>query len=67
MTLQQYQAFNEKVDDQHYRSYNNFKRKGEDVLLPLIQMIPTDMPFEIKRLKFPVRLAFEITINKAQG
>ncbi|GFX97338.1 ATP-dependent DNA helicase [Trichonephila clavipes] len=43
------------------------KFKGEDVLLPRIPMIPTDMPFEIKSLQFPVRLAFAMTINKAQG
>ncbi|KAJ8873137.1 hypothetical protein PR048_026754 [Dryococelus australis] len=43
------------------------KFKGENVLLPRIPMIPTDMPFEFKRLKFPVRLAFAMTINKAQG
>ncbi|GFV80265.1 ATP-dependent DNA helicase [Trichonephila clavipes] len=34
------------------------KFKGEDVLLPRIPMIPTGMPFEFKRLQFPVRLAF---------
>jgi ATP-dependent DNA helicase PIF1 len=44
----------------------NEKFKGEDVLLPRIPMIPTDMPFEFKRLQFPVRLAFAMTINKAQ-
>ncbi|KAJ8892298.1 hypothetical protein PR048_004878 [Dryococelus australis] len=43
------------------------KFKGENVLLPRITMIPTDMPFESKRLQFPVRLAFAMTINKAQG
>ncbi|GFX64975.1 ATP-dependent DNA helicase [Trichonephila clavipes] len=43
------------------------KFKGEDVLLPRIPMIPTDMPFEFKRLHFPVRLAFAMIINKAQG
>jgi ATP-dependent DNA helicase PIF1 len=40
---------------------------GEDVFLPQIPMIPTDMPFEFKRLQFPIRLAFAISINKAQG
>ena len=30
-------------------------------------MIPTDMSFQFQRLQFPVRLAFAITINKAQG
>ena len=41
--------------------------KGEDVLIPRIPMIPTDMPFEFIRLQFPIRLAFATTINKAQG
>jgi ATP-dependent DNA helicase PIF1 len=45
----------------------NGKFKGEDGLLPRIPMIPTDMPFEFKRLQFPVRLAFAMTINKPQG
>jgi ATP-dependent DNA helicase PIF1 len=44
----------------------NGKFKGEDVLLPRIPMILTDMPFEFKSLQFPVRLAFPMTINKAQ-
>ncbi|GFY20393.1 ATP-dependent DNA helicase [Trichonephila clavipes] len=43
------------------------KFKGEDVLLPRIPMIPTDVPFEFIRLQFPERLAFAMTINKAQG
>jgi len=30
-------------------------------------MIPTDKPLEFKRLQFPVRLEFTITINKTQG
>jgi ATP-dependent DNA helicase PIF1 len=41
--------------------------KGEDVLIPRIPMIPTDMPFQFKRLQFPFRLAFAVTINKARG
>ncbi|XP_016854588.2 uncharacterized protein LOC107983828 [Anolis carolinensis] len=41
--------------------------KGEDVLIPRIPMIPTDMPFQFSRLQFPIRLAFAMTINKAQG
>lgn len=43
------------------------KAKGENVLIPRIPMIPTDMPFEIKRLQFPIRLAFAMSINKSQG
>jgi len=35
--------------------------------LPRIPTIPTDVPFEFKRLQFLVRLAFAMTINKAQG
>jgi ATP-dependent DNA helicase PIF1 len=38
-----------------------------NVLLPRIPMIPTDMPFEFKRLQFPVRLAFAMNIHKALG
>lgn len=37
--------------------------KGEDVLIP---RIPTDIPFDFKRLHFPIRLAFSMAINKAE-
>jgi ATP-dependent DNA helicase PIF1 len=41
--------------------------KGEDVFIPRIPITSTDMPFTFKRLQFPVRLAFAMSINKAQG
>ena len=40
---------------------------GDRVFIPRIPLIPTDLPFEFKRLQFPVRPAFAMTINKAQG
>ena len=43
------------------------KFKGEEILIPRIPMIPTDLPFEFKRIQFPIRLAFAMTINKSQG
>ena len=30
-------------------------------------IIPVDMPFEFKRLQFPVKLSFAITIKRSQG
>ena len=45
----------------------NGKSKGEDVLISRLPVMPTDMPFEFKRLQFDVRLAFSMTINKVQG
>ncbi|VDM99391.1 unnamed protein product, partial [Onchocerca ochengi] len=41
--------------------------KDEDVLIPGIPMIPTDMRFQFKKLQFPIRLVFAFTTNKAQG
>ena len=45
----------------------NGKFQSENVLLPRIPMIPTDVPIEFKRTQFPIRLAFAMTINKSQG
>lgn len=43
------------------------KGEGESVFIPRIPLVPSDLPFTFKRLQFPVRLAFSITINKSQG
>uniref|UniRef100_A0AAG5CWG8 DNA helicase Pif1-like 2B domain-containing protein n=1 Tax=Anopheles atroparvus TaxID=41427 RepID=A0AAG5CWG8_ANOAO len=43
------------------------KYMGKEVLIPRIPLISTDLPFEFKRIQFPVRLAFAMTINKSQG
>ncbi|GBM15657.1 hypothetical protein AVEN_95277-1 [Araneus ventricosus] len=40
---------------------------GENVFIPRIPIIPSDFPFHFKRLQFPVRLSFAMSINKAQG
>lgn len=41
--------------------------KFEDVFIPRIPIIPTDVPYPFKRLQFPVKLCFAMTINKSQG
>jgi ATP-dependent DNA helicase PIF1 len=41
--------------------------KGEIAFNSRIPMIPSDLPFSFKRLQFPVKVSFAITINKAQG
>ena len=40
---------------------------GEEVFIPRIPMIPNDLPFRFKRLQFPVRTCFAMSINKSQG
>ena len=44
-------------------------RAGKQNFIPRIAKIPSDniFPFHMKRKQFPVRLAFAITSNKAQG
>ncbi|XP_067951816.1 ATP-dependent DNA helicase pif1-like [Watersipora subatra] len=41
--------------------------RGEYVFIPRIPIIPTDLPFEFKRIQFPIRVCFAMTINKSQG
>ncbi|XP_055910780.1 ATP-dependent DNA helicase PIF6-like [Eupeodes corollae] len=38
--------------------------KGNSVIIPII---PTDLPLQFKRVQFPVKFSFAVTINKAQG
>lgn len=41
--------------------------KGEEVLIPKIPIVPTNLPFQFRRLQFPIKLGFSMTINKSQG
>lgn len=39
---------------------------GEIALIPRIPMMPTNLPFQFKRLQFLVKRSFVIIINKSQ-
>ena len=43
------------------------KYAGHDIIIPRIPLIPTNsaLPFEFRRLQFPVSLCFAMTINKS--
>ncbi|VDK87450.1 unnamed protein product [Onchocerca ochengi] len=67
-TLQRHAACSKKINEQCLKTtILTGPFKDEDVLIPRIPMIPTDMPFQLKRLQSPIRLAFSFTTNKAQS
>ena len=35
--------------------------------IPQLPLIPSKVPFKFKRLQFPAKVCFAMTINKAQG
>ncbi|XP_043467393.1 ATP-dependent DNA helicase pif1-like [Leptopilina heterotoma] len=39
----------------------------ESVFIPRIPLIPSNYPFQFKRLQFPISLCFAMTVNKSQG
>jgi ATP-dependent DNA helicase PIF1 len=45
------------------------ERKGEIVYIPRMPLIPTEqkLSFILKRVQFPIKPAFAMTINKSQG
>ena len=40
---------------------------GNEVLIPRIKLASNDLPFSLHRVQLPLRLAYSVTINKAQG
>ena len=42
------------------------KYAGHNIIIPRIPLIPA-LPFEFRRLQFPISLCFAMTVNKSQG
>ena len=40
---------------------------GEPVYIPKIPTTSTNLPFQLRRVQFPLRVCFCMTINKSQG
>ena len=43
------------------------KFKGSHVFIPRIPLVTSNYAIEFKRLQFPIKLIFAMTINKSQG
>ena len=45
------------------------RHTGYDIIIPRIPIIPSNstLPFEFRRVQFPVSLCFAMSINKSQG
>jgi hypothetical protein len=41
--------------------------KNKDVFISIIPIISCDVPFQSRRLQFPLRLLFAVSINKYKG
>ncbi|XP_050063228.1 uncharacterized protein LOC126552553 [Aphis gossypii] len=41
--------------------------QGESTFIPRIPLLSSNYPFEFKRLQFPIKVSFAMTINKSQG
>lgn len=37
------------------------------MFIPRIPVLPSDFPIEFKRVQFPVKLSFAMSVNKSQG
>ena len=41
--------------------------RGEEVFIPRIPLITSDLTFEFKKVQFPVRVSYAMMINKSKG